>query len=481
MKVAHLTEPELEFAGGLKHIDPRAGVAFYGPADANTEAAPRRIRVGLIGDAAGVDGLRRWLERCRTPIADKGSHQKNLFPRWPGFAEDHGFMSTLVFDDRSERVLSQQALRSLRKHALAARVPALVDLFMAELASLVDDGRVDVVLCVRPDELLDVGLIEVDDESAASAESDDVSARDFHDLLKARAMPLNRPIQVVRPPTFGGASPRRRRDSRTPAPQLQDEATRAWNLHGALYYKAGGAPWRLRSARTDRTTCFVGVSFFRTLDGQSLHTGVAQVFNELGDGVVTRGGQARRSKRDRQVHLSEADAAELLGDALDLYRQHHKTVPSRVVLHKTSAYDEAERDGFLRAADERGIHTTELLWIMRNEPVRLSRLGEHPPLRGTLLTLDADRTVLYTRGSVPYYATYPGMYVPSPIGLRPALAASSARQLAEEVLALTKLNWNNTQFDGREPVTTRIADRVGSIMRYLDPDVPVVARYAYYM
>ena len=30
---------------------------------------------------------------------------------------------------------------------------------------------------------------------------------------------------------------------------LQDEATRAWNFHTALYYKAGGTPWRLPLAR----------------------------------------------------------------------------------------------------------------------------------------------------------------------------------------------------------------------------------------
>lgn len=482
MNITQLIEPELEFAGALRHIDPRAGIEFYGPADANTEAAPRRIRVGLVGDSAGVDGLRRWLERCREPIADKGSHQRNLFTAWPGFADDRGFMATLVFDDRSERVLSQRAMRAVRQLSLASRVPALVDLFMAELASLADDSRVDVALCVRPDDLLEVGLVEADEDSGGAAGvGEDLSTRDFHDLLKARAMSLGRPIQVVRPRTFGASVARRGRGPRRAAPPVQDEATRAWNIHGALYYKAGGAPWRLRSSRGDHTSCYVGVSFFEALDGRSLHTGVAQVFNERGDGVITRGGQAQRSKRDRQVHLGENDAAKLLGDALDLYRQHHRTLPARVVLHKTSHFDDAERDGFLRAADDRGVHTTELLWIMRSEDLRLFRLGEHPPLRGTLLSLAPGRHVLYTRGSVPYYATYPGMYIPSPIGIRPEIAESSGIQLAEEVMALTKLNWNNTQFDGREPVTIRIADRVGAIMRYLDPDAPVVARYAYYM
>jgi hypothetical protein len=35
-----------------------------------------------------------------------------------------------------------------------------------------------------------------------------------------------------------------------------------------------------------------------------------------------------------------------------------------------------------------------------------------------MVTLDTDRHILYTRGSVPYYGTYPGMYIPSPLPFR---------------------------------------------------------------
>ncbi len=38
-------------------------------------------------------------------------------------------------------------------------------------------------------------------------------------------------------------------------------------------------------------------------------------------------------------------------------------------------------------------------------------------------------------------------------------------QLAREMLSLSKLNWNNTQFDGGEPITVRAARRVGDILK----------------
>ena len=78
----------------------------------------------------------------------------------------------------------------------------------------------------------------------------------FHDILKARSLGLACPIQVIREETWTGKRPTGSKRDRP----LQDEASRAWNLFTALYYKAGGTPWRLPRASTDLATCFVGVS-----------------------------------------------------------------------------------------------------------------------------------------------------------------------------------------------------------------------------
>lgn len=61
--------------------------------------------------------------------------------------------------------------------------------------------------------------------------------------------------------------------------QVQDVATRAWNLLTALYYKAGGSPWRL--AQIDPGVCFVGVSFYREILAAQpkLRTAQAQNFS----------------------------------------------------------------------------------------------------------------------------------------------------------------------------------------------------------
>jgi len=112
---------------------------------------------------------------------------------------------------------------------------------------------------------------------------------------------------------------------------------------------------------------------------------------------------------------------------------------------------------------------------------RLYRDGNYPPYRGTFIKIDDERHLLYTRGAVWYYQTYPGLYVPQPLELRIVKSEESPSFIAEEILGLTKMNWNNTQFDGKYPVTLGCARKVGEIMKYLnDSEVPQV-RYGYYM
>jgi hypothetical protein len=156
-------------------------------------------------------------------------------------------------------------------------------------------------------------------------------------------------------------------------------------------------------------------------------------------------------------------------------------LPARLVVHKTSSYTDDESAGLRAAADETGLDTLELLWMPSHEDVRLFRAGEHPPLRGSLLSLGDERHVLYTRGSVPAYGTYPGMYIPTPLGFRTIDTESSPVALAAELLALTKMNWNQTQLDGRLPITLRTADTVGDNLRHVPVNVRPQARYAFYM
>ncbi|MFZ4138677.1 argonaute/piwi family protein [Streptomyces koyangensis] len=460
MKLTVLDEPPLEFSGGTRHIDPRHGITDYGPADA-TNTAVRTIRVGIVGTPASIQGLRRWFDGCRQPIAAKNSRLGRLFVPFPGFDTSTGFRSTLVWDSRLERPIRDRDLQRLTGLNPRDAVKAAVQLYAAELDVLDEEPGCDVVIIARPESLPERPAPEIDPDAPWKKAPPAEPVDDFRAVLKAMAMRYSRPIQIIRRSTWdpsfappGGDKPR-----------LQDEATRAWNLHTALYYKAGGVPWRLPRESTDLDSCYVGVTFYRSGDHSTLETSVAQVFNQRGDGVIVRGAAAKVSRHDRQPHLAQGDAHALFGDALRRYRQEHRHLPARVVLHKTSSYTPEEVDGFRAAADGADIDTVEMLWFPASDPARLFRSAAHPPLRGTLFSLDARQHVLYTRGSVPFYGTYPGMYIPAPLPFRMVETESSPEHLAEELLALTKMNWNQTQLDGRLPITLRTAKTVSYVVR----------------
>ena len=137
-------------------------------------------------------------------------------------------------------------------------------------------------------------------------------------------------------------------------------------------------------------------------------------------------------------------------------------------------------EGCGQAIRELGIDTVDFVTVMDSN-LHLFRDGNYPPLRGTAWHLDETRHVLYTRGSVWYYGTYPGMYIPRPIELRIVQSERSPASIAREILGLTKLNWNNTRFDGKFPVTLGCARKVGEIMKYLPGTEVPQTRYAYYM
>ncbi len=142
MQADVIDEPELEFGGRGRHIDPRFGIGNYGPADLGTQGAPQAIRVGLVGPADQLDGLRTWLERCREPIAAKDERYPHLFPAFPGCDIDSGLQTTLVFSDRNTRTISERELRAIRQASGGRALQTAIDTYAAEITALADEKTI---------------------------------------------------------------------------------------------------------------------------------------------------------------------------------------------------------------------------------------------------------------------------------------------------------------------------------------------------
>ncbi|MER8751205.1 hypothetical protein NKH57_18375 [Mesorhizobium sp. M1050] len=482
MRLSHLAEPELEFGGGLRHTDIRFGVMDYGPFDLNAQNAPKRIKLGIIGSAETLEGTAKWVQSCSEGFEAKPSRQPNLFPAFPGLRNDETFHCDFFTSSELQRSLPSKEIGRL------AAIPGQREVTRAVVESMVEEISVLAEQTVKPDVILialPVDIIErtVNARETLDEDKDETEAGgdlDFRGMLKAAAMQFRIPIQLIWPTTYDPSYRISRKLKESSQRRTQDAATIAWNLVTAIYYKAGGLPWRLARDARERRTSFVGLSFYRSVDGDYVHTSTAQMFDERGEGLILRGGRMVESEEDRSPHLTAEDAYTLLRDSLKVFRKQHDHYPARVVLHKTSKFDRNELDGFHKAIDERDIDYADFIWI-RKSMTRLYRLGVYPPLRGSLLRIDKDQALLYTKGSVEFFRTYPGMYIPRPLLLRCQVLGQPLQHIAHETLALTKMNWNNTQFDNGLPITIAAARQVGEVLKYVGEDQEIAPRYSFYM
>jgi hypothetical protein len=314
-------------------------------------------------------------------------------------------------------------------------------------------------------------------DSITTSVSDDDSEEselehNFRRTLKAKCMHLGTPLQLVREKTILITKQ---------SGDQQDPATKAWNFCTALYYKGNRTvPWRLLEDTAKLRSCYIGVGFYKSRDGETVSSSLAQVFDEFGHGIILRGTPVSIDKKNRHPYLNEDQAYELLRDALDEYGRALEHMPARIVIHKSSHFRESERKGFLRALNEKSIRSKDFVAITDTE-IRLFGDKDYPPKRGTLLTISETEGVLYTRGTVDFYKTYPGLYVPNPVRVTVYEQDSSLESLCDEILGLTKMNWNNTQMDGRLPITLECARKIGDIMKYVSPTEKPQVSYSFYM
>jgi hypothetical protein len=472
VKFNYINEPLLEFGVG-EDICPRRGISKFGVYDSKSKIRNNELFVGCVGTSSGIDFFYSWIEKCKKRIpAKEDNKQPNLFSSFCGFNEHYGFKAKITTGEEIYRTIKNSSIKSLLNiESWDDRVIEAVELYYEQIKFLAQNRNVNVIICIIPDNLYSkISKIETTsiDETIDQNDFPELELN-FRRLLKAKAMHLGKPLQLVREVTFSENK------------SQQDIATKAWNFCTALYYKAGSTiPWKIKKNPNRPSSCFVGISFYRSRDHKSLNTSLAQIFDELGNGVILRGTPVELDKTDLRPHLNNNQIYNLLSEALNEYRIAMGNLPSRLVIHKTSNFYEDEIEGIYELKNKLGIETLDLVTII-DTSFRIFRTGMYPPLRGTYIKLDTTSNILFTRGSVPYYKTYPALYIPQPLEIRVIESDESPERLCEEILALTKMNWNNTQFDGKYPITIGCSRKVGQIMKYLKSDDKPQIRYSFYM
>ena len=454
-------EPELIFANAKHPIDPQIGIPLYGPKSLGTPRHKKQIHVGFIGTAESVAAARKMYQRFQKGVAGDDLHVP-----FPGCTAELGFKSELVFDDDMTELLSRHETQKLAGLSdQRSRFETCLQLLDSKLELLTQkDHPLDYIVVVPSAEVVNTCRVADYRDSKLG-----MVHRDLRRAFKALAMKHQKPTQMLLDSTIGLNT----------AKQSDHDAVVAWNIFTGMYFKVDGLPWG--PAMLPPSTCFIGITFFRPyLEKSDIRTSIAQAFDENGDGLVLRGHnfQWNEEKNGKSPHLTAEMAEQLVQLVLQRYESERKQPPRRVVIHKSSAFDPDERAGFEKAVSN--IKEFDLVALTPTSDARLIRAGKYPPLRGTCFSV-GDVSYMYTSGYLPSRGYYPHGHVPSPLQITDHVGDTSKEKLLQEVLTLTKMNWNSANMAGLLPVTLRFSRLVGDIMREIPQDQEPNPKYKYYI
>lgn len=484
--LSYYPEPKLRFAHEQAVEDPRDGLTLFGPLD---PGRPYGIRVGVIGTAQGIQLTRAWLARAQRRLIDSGAPVAR--PPFLGFetvfrvplspepvAEivvPHAeLMRTVSLDDRHQRVFNTVELFSspLAGYAQIEEIP--VDLWFVAIPDLVRQrcrplSNVPVAERVKVARRLsprtgrryrkEPSLFDEDNALAVAYQYD----VDFRNQLKARLLQDGVLTQIVQESTLASANPQLAES--LDLPDKRDFAAAiAWNLSTAAYYKAGGRPWKLDRVRDG--VCYVGLVFKQDVTDPNPRNAccAAQMFLDSGDGIVFKGAVGPwYDNKKRQFSLSRTAARDLAKMVVGAFTQKTGAPPTEVFFHGRAYFDDEEWRGFTEAVDE---SKTRVVGVrIRTEPFfRAYRATRHPVLRGLVLVRHPRSALLFTSGYSPRIQTYAGREVPRPLRIDLLNGEADIETVAQDVLTLTKLNYNTCLLGDGSPVTLRFADGIGEIL-----------------
>ncbi|QDO98008.1 hypothetical protein FNB15_12330 [Ferrovibrio terrae] len=492
LRVLHLEEPGLEF--GFKQVTahPKDGLHLYGPY--KRPKRTREIRLGVIGTNKGLDHFRTWANAIRgvVSVPEPGPREKKdrlHLATFPGLEEALSITfndDATTFHSISESELEQATLIINHHEAVSKTASLYANVAISHLAN--DERTVDVWLLVVPEIVYErcrplskrTGLTLVPggfkkkqkarvsmplfgdslDEPGEHVFDD---TPDFHRHIKASFLGIA-PTQVLRETTLAPEAFLNTKGY--PVRKTQDRATKAWNVATGLYYKTqADPPWRLANIREG--VCYIGLVFKDLPNDKNKHACcAAQMFLREGDGVVFRGANGPWKTNDYEHHLTRSEASNLIKQVLDAYREEHGT-PKELFIHGRTKFNDEEWAAFENAVPAETNIVGVRITTGKGEN-KLFRDGDYPVLRGTALIQDERNALLWSTGYIPQLDTYIGPETPNPLSI--TILRSKANRMPkiedvlEDILGLTKINYNSCNFNDGLPVTVRFANMVGDIL-----------------
>jgi hypothetical protein len=424
-----IQEPDLVFGGSRRCVDPRTGLAAFGPYGETHPSQVRNVSFGFVGTAEDIQGALKHLGEISRPIEQDPDVDCVLHPSFPGLNAGDPFRINLVTKPQWLRPFTREDLCMIDERRDSLGRLQLLQKVCANAARTVSDlqDAPEIILCA----VKGFGYSE-----SASRKS----IRALEVGLQAECVGA-RLVIAARAGEQGesGGQP--------------DRATRAWDLSLALLSSAGIVPWRLADASEE--SCFIGISF-RRVSGEATSEvvqSVANVVTETGKIVSVAGDKFTWDSLKAECetpHLNATQATDLLSRALTASRNQAGLPPRKVSIHKSTTYSEEERNGFEEAL--RGVPRYGLMMI-RQPGIFCVRPGLNPIRRGTAIPFDEKCGLIYTSGYVSFLRSSATKRMPQPLEIAENSGSISFREAARDIIRLTKLDYTSSEFCPDLPVT----------------------------
>ncbi|AXT62643.1 hypothetical protein D1816_20555 [Aquimarina sp. AD10] len=317
--------------------------------------------------------------------------------------------------------------------------------------------------------------------------NDGVESFDLHDYVKAFCAEKGVTSQFIREKTILDNS---------------QSCQINWWLSLSYFVKSFRTPWIINN--TNKTTAFAGIGYSinNKNDENDSHIvlGCSHIYSSTGEGLRYKLSKISNDKiqwRNRKPHLSYDDAYEFGRSVLNLFYESMNEVPKRVVIHKRTFFTEEEKQGILDSLyDNKKIENIDLIEINFEDDIRYvsskiyngkADIDGFSVSRGTCIQLNEKEALLYSHGVIPSvknpkYNFYPGgRYIPKPLKIIKHYGTGSLEQIANEILGLTKMNWNSLNMYSQLPATISSSNEIARIGKLIESREKVEYDYRYFM
>ena len=453
-------EPDLLFSSKkdtveVKDPHPLHGLTHNNPYDysINQTGFPTQINLGVICPDASSLALEKFLFTAQQSFMP---NETDYLVEYPGFTKAFG----VGLEIPKKGNLGWQIVPEVPNDIdLRAGALKLAHSITTAIDSLVASHKPNLVIVFIPERWRLWRKFQSDDESF-----------DLHDFVKAYCVQRGVATQFL--------------EEQTLSDTLKCRVW--WWLAVALYSKAMRTPWVLDNL--DVNTAFVGLGFslkHHAEKGKQIVLGCSHIYNSLGEGLKFRLSKIQNPVWiNRNPYMSKDDARQVGETIRSLFFESRSKLPDRVVIHKLTPFKDEERDGLINGLN--GVREVDMIELSIDFNLRYMasryyrnefQIDGFPVRRGTVIPIDDYSALMWVHGSTDsikpgrkYFQG--GRRIPAPIIIRRYAGKSELSTLANEILGLSKMDWNSGDMYTKLPVTVfssqRIA-KIGSLLQRFEP------------